>query len=120
MLKHSTYRARALRCRATLAEQMLWERLRGRQLLGAKFRRQQPLGPYVVDFYCDEAALVIELDGASHFPPPLCDVERDAFLRKCGLTVLRFENRELFDSVERVLAHIAAALPPSPSGRGPG
>ena len=112
MLKASTYRARSLRRRATLAETLLWRLLRGRQLCGAKFRRQQPIGPYFADFYCDEAALVIELDGAHHFPPPPRDIERDAFMQACGLTVLRFENRVLVDSPERVLVRIKAALAP--------
>jgi adenine-specific DNA-methyltransferase len=98
----------------------MWQALRGHKLRGAKFRRQQPLGPYIVDFYCDDAALIVELDGAPHFPPPLADLERDAFMRACGLTVLRFENREVFESLKRVLRTIENALAPSPSGRGPG
>jgi very-short-patch-repair endonuclease len=112
MLKASTHRARNLRRRSTPAEMLLWRLIRGRQLSGAKFRRQQPLGPYIVDFYCDEFALVVELDGAPHFPPPPCDIERDAFMRKCGITVLRIENRTLLDSPQRVLARIKTALAP--------
>jgi len=119
-LKASTFRARALRRRATPAEELLWQWLRGRQLCKAKFRRQQPIGPYFADFYCDEYGLVIELDGAGHFPPPPRDIERDAFMLDCGLLVLRFENRELFDSPDQVLARIKTALAPLlPPGEGP-
>ena len=118
--RESTYRARNLRCRATLAEQALWQVLRNRQLKGAKFRRQQPLGRFVVDFYCEEFGLVVELDGAPHFPPPPSDIARDMFLRTAGLTVLRFENREVFEQLDRVLDRIRACFAPSPSGRGLG
>jgi adenine-specific DNA-methyltransferase len=110
VLKPSTFRARALRRRATPAEQLLWRLLRNRQFCAAKFRRQQPIGPYIVDFYSYESALIVELDGAGHFPTPPSDVARDQYLQKCGLTVLRFENRELFESIERVLARIKSAL----------
>ena len=88
--------------------------LRGRRLDGAKFRRQQPLGPYIVDFFCERAGLVIELDGAPHFPRPRRDQIRDAFLRAAGLTVVRFANREVLDHVDRVLEVIRAKLRAAP------
>ncbi|MBI4703144.1 MAG: DUF559 domain-containing protein [Deltaproteobacteria bacterium] len=78
LLRASTVRARALRRAATLAEQRLWALRRARRLAGAKFRRQQPLGPYVVDFFCEHACLVIEADGAHHFPPPRAQLVRAA------------------------------------------
>jgi very-short-patch-repair endonuclease len=68
LLRHPTFRARALRRSVTAAEQALWNLLRNRRLDGAKFRRQKPLGPFIVDFYCEAAKLVIEADGAGHFP----------------------------------------------------
>ena len=111
LLRASTFRARALRQRATPAEQALWNLLRGRRL-GAKFRRQQPLGPYIVDFFCDEAGLVIELDGAGHFPRPPRDEVRDAFFQSAGLIVLRFPNGELLRDPQRVLSRIRSFLSP--------
>ncbi len=116
LLRRSTYRARALRRAATPAERALWDLLRG-QKLGAKFRRQQPLGPYIVDFFCEQAGLVVEVDGASHFPRPARDRARDAMLRAAGLRVLRVPNREVLDHSGRVIARIVALLP-SPPGRG--
>ena len=101
---------------------MLWNLLRDRQL-GAKFRRQQPLGPYVVDFFCEQAGLVIEVDGAGHFPRPERDRVRDALFRAAGLTVLRLPNREVLEHCDRVINRIRALLaaaPLSPRERGRG
>lgn len=124
LLRASTFRARALRRSATRAERTLWALLRGRRLQGAKFRRQHPLGPYFVDFFCEEARLVVEVDGAHHFPPPRRDRVRDALLRAAGLTVLRFTNHEVLTQPERVLQHIRSFLPqlaaPLPPGEGMG
>jgi very-short-patch-repair endonuclease len=114
LLRPSTFRARALRRQATPAEQHLWERLRDRRVDGAKFRRQQPLGPFIVDFFCERALLVIEADGAYHFPAPLYQRERDRWLRLAGLRVLRFENCDILRQTERVLLIIRAALASSP------
>ena len=99
--------------------------LRGRALDGAKFRRQHPLGPYVLDFFCVEAGLVVEADGARHVTHPEADVVRDRWLRTWGCTVLRFPNREILEHPDRVLARIRAQLatltlllpaPPLPPG----
>jgi very-short-patch-repair endonuclease len=125
LLRSSTYRARALRRAATAAERRLWSHLHGRRLEGAKFRRQQPLGPYIVDFFSEEAGLVIEADGAPHFPPPRAQLARDAFLRAAGLMVLRFENNDILHDTECVLEPIRRALrqrlaPPLPPGEGDG
>lgn len=108
-LRQATYRARALRRASTPAERALWARLRGRRL-GAKFRRQQPVGPFFVDFFCPQARLVIELDGAPHFPKPERDEVREAYLDALGLTVLRFPNHLVLRHPERVLDRIRAAL----------
>jgi very-short-patch-repair endonuclease len=105
-----TYRARALRRAETPAEKVLWRWLRGRKLEGAKFRRQHPLGPFVVDFFSDDAGLVIEADGAGHFPPPLRDQTRDRWLTAFGLTVLRFENCLILDHTAEVLERIRQAI----------
>ncbi|WP_416236138.1 endonuclease domain-containing protein [Pseudomonas citronellolis] len=101
--------ARELRRRQTDAERLLWSRLRDRRLLGWKFRRQVPLGPYVVDFYCHERQLVVELDGGQHLGNA-ADVDRDAWLRGQGLRVLRFWNHDVLVRTEGVLEAILLAL----------
>ncbi|MBA3787594.1 MAG: DUF559 domain-containing protein [Actinobacteria bacterium] len=111
LLRAATYRARALRRSSTPAEQALWNLLRGRRVDGAKFRRQQPLGPYFVDFFCQEARLVVEADGAHHFPPPEHDIARDAFLRAVGITVLRVSNHDVLAHPNLVLDRIRALFP---------
>ena len=122
LLRAETYRARALRRSSTSAERALWELLRNRRFLGLKFRRQHLIGPYTVDFFCDEVGLVIEADGARHFPRPMRDIRRDRWIESLGLTVLRFSNREILHGPQRVLARIGDTigfeLRPSPFGRG--
>lgn len=110
LLCQATFRARALRRRATAAERVLWKLLRDRRLDGAKFRRQQPMGPFIVDFYCEEAKLVIEADGAGHFPTPPRDVSRDRLLGAVGIRVLRFENSQILHDPDHVLSVIRTAL----------
>lgn len=114
LLRHLTYRARALRRESTSAERKLWELLRGRQL-GAKFRRQQPLDLIIVDFCCFEAALVVEVDGPYHHRDlqRKIDFRRDALLQAAGWTVLRFSNDEVFYTPDAVLLRIRSALPQS-------
>ena len=87
LLRQSTYRARQLRRAQNEAEMRLRQALRGRQLAGAKFRRQHPIGPYIADFFCEQQPVVVELDGARHFPQPRHDVQRDAFMRAAGITL---------------------------------
>jgi very-short-patch-repair endonuclease len=109
--------ARQLRTEQTEAEAALWQLLRNRELIGAKFRRQVPIGRYVADFYCHERWLVVELDGPIHSEPHqmLHDQSRDAFLRSLGLKVLRLSNEEIFNSPEDVQRKIreAACRPPT-------
>ena len=95
--------ARKLRRDMTNAEKKLWSLLRNNGL-GAKFRRQVPYGPYILDFYCVKARLVVELDGSQHYTPEgrKKDAERDAYLRNDGLEVLRFLNSEVFSNEEGV------------------
>ena len=96
----------------TAAECVLWECLKGRQLGGKKFRRQVSIGRYIVDFYCPEARLVIELDGARHFSITIDDyeAERTRYLEQEGLKVIRFENKEIYDHLEGALEMIKQAL----------
>jgi very-short-patch-repair endonuclease len=99
--------ARELRHPQTPAEQKLWSRLRNRQLNGYKLRRQHPIERFIIDFYCDEAKLCIEVDGDSHAEQIEYDQARTAYLNELGYTVIRFTNREVFNQCEAVLQHIA-------------
>jgi len=84
--------------------------LRNRTACGAKFRRQQPIGPYVVDFVCLEARLVIEIDGGQHAIEPGPDAQRTAFLEREGYRVLRFWNNDVLTNTEGVFDVIARSL----------
>jgi very-short-patch-repair endonuclease len=106
-----TQRARGLRRNATDAENRLWRILRNRGI-GAKFRRQFPFGPYILDFYCLDRRLVVEVDGGQHFEPEQAakDAERTAILEKSGLKVLRFTNREVLLEADAVAESIRQAV----------
>jgi very-short-patch-repair endonuclease len=106
--------AKQLRKDSTDAERLLWSRLRAYRLAGHKFKRQQPLGAYILDFVCWEARLVIELDGGQHADPDHGDETRDTWLRNQGLRVLRFWNHEVLGNIDGVLQRIAECLSPSP------
>ncbi len=97
-------RRRELRREMTPTEKRLWARLRNNQL-GWKFRRQHSIGPFIADFYCREAQLVIEIDGDTHFTPEAqaYDAERDAYMRSLGLEVLRFTTVEIHQQLDAVL-----------------
>jgi very-short-patch-repair endonuclease len=101
-----------LRNSLTAAEAVLWQNLKGRQLLGKKFRRQISIGRYIVDFYCPECRLIIELDGERHFSITMDEYEarRTKYLEEEGLRIMRFENKELYDDLEGVLETIKEAL----------
>lgn len=107
--------ARSLRKNQTDAESLLWQLLRDRQLNQCKFRRQHPIEPYILDFYCHEQKLAIELDGGQHNERSAIEKDRDrtAFLEKQGITVLRFWNSEVLQNTEAVLEQIYNALTPS-------
>jgi very-short-patch-repair endonuclease len=103
-------RARALRQRMTDAERLLWRHLRNRALGGWKFRRQYPVGPYIVDFVCLEKIVVIEVDGGQHADNEALDLQRSAYLNQMGYRVLRFWNNEVLQETEAVLEAIFAIL----------
>lgn len=102
--------ARRLRKRLTDAEAVLWHDLRNRKLRGWKFRRQHPIGPYVADFACPGAGVVVELDGGQHAGARERDRTRDQALHHAGYTVLRFWNNEVFENLDGVLMRIAEVL----------
>lgn len=113
--------AKQLRSNLTDAEQRLWYHLRAHRFMGLKFRRQKPLGRYIVDFICVEQRLIIELDGGQHAEQTAYDTSRDEWLWIQGYTVLRFWNNEVMQELESVLEKIRLSFSPDPSpasGRG--
>ena len=110
-------RARQLRRHQTDVEGKLWSRLRARQLSGAKFRRQYPIGAFIVDFCCYERRLVIELDGGHHAEHVEADQRRTDFFVSQGYRVLRFWNNEVIENIDGVLEQIAHTLTLSLSQR---
>jgi len=100
--------ARKLRGNMTDAENLLWQRLREKQLFGLQFYRQKPMLDFIVDFYCPGVRLVIELDGSQHreMTNAANDNERDARLAAIGVTVLRFDNLQVLQETEAVLMEI--------------
>lgn len=113
--KETLVRAKRLRRDMTDAERKLWSALRNSQLNGAKFRRQQPIGPFVADFVCQERWLIVEADGGQH-SQSVTDTRRTAYLEGKGYRVLRFWNNDILTNPDGVAQVIAAALsPPHPA-----
>lgn len=98
--------SRNLRNNSTLAEVLLWNKLKQRQMCGYQFMRQKPIGEYIVDFYCSKLKLIIEVDGKSHRFKLTKDVEKQDWLEKLGLNVLRFDNAEVKNEMNNVLYSI--------------
>jgi very-short-patch-repair endonuclease len=120
-------RAKSLRTESTDAERIVWSLVRAHRLNGVGFRRQTPIGPYIVDFVSHPARLVIEVDGGQHYEATYeaKDARRDAFLRSKGFRVLRFSNHDVMTNREGVWEVIAAAVgtaqapsPPFPASGG--
>jgi len=106
--------AKHLRKNMTDAERRLWAALRAKRFAGWKFRRQEPLGPYIADFVCHDAGLILEVDGGQHAQSGR-DAVRDQWFAEQGYRVLRYWNNEVMQQTEAVLEHILAALAPHPS-----
>ena len=107
--------ARELRRHPTDAEQRLWQRLRHWQVDGCKFRRQQPVGHYIVDFVCLQKRLIVELDGGQHAEETDYDEERDGWLRDQRFVVLRFWNNDVLNHIDGVLELISDRLKTPPT-----
>jgi very-short-patch-repair endonuclease len=109
-LKYLEVYRKKLRNKSTDAERELWKHIRKKKLIGRRFRRQFSINNYILDFYCFEEKLAIELDGQYHytFDGILADKERDDFLKQQGITVLRFENKRVFKEIGVVLKEIQA------------
>lgn len=116
MRQRLTSFARSLRRQETNAEERLWRELRNRQVDGWKFKRQVPYGRYVLDFYCFDARLAIEVDGSQHFDERQeHDAERTAYLEQQGLRVLRLTNADVLDNMDGALETIYLALGQCPA-----
>jgi very-short-patch-repair endonuclease len=122
-------RARELRKNQTDSESLLWEHLRGKQLVGVQFYRQKPIGNYIVDFFAPSVKLVIEVDGSQHMESKHLhkDKKRDDFLVGLGLEILRFDSRVVLTETEAVLEIIFRKIidqqdskipPPPPFSKG--
>jgi len=107
--RRTVKRAKSLRKEPTEAEKKLWRLLRSRQLNGAKFKRQQPIGPFIADFVCHERRLIIEADGGQHAESQT-DQRRTHFLNSAGYRVLRFWNSDILGNPEGVFQIIAETL----------
>ncbi len=105
-------RARELRKRSTPAETALWQLLRDRRLARFKFRRQHPWGPFILDFFCPQARVVVELDGEYHADPEqsVLDDERTAELTALGIRIVRFRNAEVLADPDGVLVRLLPIL----------
>jgi very-short-patch-repair endonuclease len=104
--------ARALRRDLTEAERIIWNAVRARRLHGAHFRRQAPIGPFIVDFVCHDAGLIVEIDGGQHFDPEQIkrDLKREGLLKSKGYRILRFNNHDVMTNRQGVLETIASAV----------
>ena len=107
-------RAKALRRNLTDAERILWSKLKGKQVNGWQFRKQHPVGPYIADFACARAKLIIEVDGDSHATPEQIrhDEKRSAFLSRQGWYIHRVWNVDIYNNLNAALDGIYALLPP--------
>jgi very-short-patch-repair endonuclease len=110
LLRH----AKAMRTQASDAERLLWKHLRARRLHGYKFRRQVVIEPYIVDFVCFEAKLIVEADGGQHMDQQRYDADRTEKLKSMGYTVLRFWNHEILGEIDSVLTKIVSDIVNSP------
>jgi very-short-patch-repair endonuclease len=109
-------KAKKLRKKMTEAEKILWSRIRNRKVNGMYFRRQHPYGIYILDFFCFEANLVIEIDGLIHLSRHEYDLERTKYLESSGLKIIRFTNTEIENRIEWVINKIQKAVDPFPLG----
>jgi len=111
------HHASTLRKNMTDAEKVIWRGLRNRQLAGYKFRRQKPIGPYIVDFLCPEKKIIVEIDGGQHAVHVETDRQRTRYLEQKGYRVLRFWNHRVLQEQEVVLSLILSALKATPHPR---
>jgi very-short-patch-repair endonuclease len=114
-------RRRSLRNNLPTAEIILWSKLKSRQIMGCKFRRQYSVGSYVIDFYCPELKLAIEIDGDSHYRKKAIeyDMERQSFIESFGIRFLRFTNSDVYRNLSGVLTEIGKTIEESMDKQSP-
>ena len=112
-MNYKTNIARNLRKKSTIQERRLWNLLKNRQFHNLKFKRQYPIGNYIVDFVCVQAKIIIEIDGGQHNTPEgiEADKKRTEYLDSCGYNVIRFWNNEIYENIEGVLRRIETLIP---------
>lgn len=116
-LKEKKELRRKLRNNPTSAEKMLWNALKGKQLDGFKFRRQHSIDRYILDFFCPQANLGIELDGETHYTSEAIQYDRirDDYLKSVGITVIRYLNHQIYENLDGVLEDISRYLSTTPT-----
>jgi len=105
---------KVLRNNMPLAEQLIWHKLKNKQLVGYKFRRQYSINNFVVDFYCPKTKLAIEIDGESHFDSiksKIIDMDRQKSIESVGIKIIRFTNNDIYNNIDGVLQEIIKNLP---------
>lgn len=107
--RQSTINARNLRHNQTDAEQVMWHHLKARRFMNLKFRRQHPVGPFIADFACLEARLIVEIDGGQHSENAR-DASRNAYMNKEGFEVVRFWNNDVLQNIDGVLSALSLTL----------
>ena len=113
-MKNKTILARNLRKNSTIQERRLWNLLKNRQFHNLKFKRQQPIGDYIVDFICKEAKIIIEIDGGQHNEPENIEYDktRTEYLNTFGYKVIRFWNNEIYENIEGVVLRLKEEINP--------
>ena len=113
-MKNKTILARNLRKNSTIQERRLWNLLKNRQFHNLKFKRQQPVGDYIVDFICKEAKIIIEIDGGQHNEPENIEYDktRTEYLNTLGYKVIRFWNNEIYENIEGVVLRLKEEINP--------
>ena len=113
-MENKTILARNLRKNSTIQERRLWNLLKNRQFHNLKFKRQQPIGDYIVDFICKEAKIIIEIDGGQHNEPENIEYDktRTEYLNTLGYKVIRFWNNEIYENIEGVVLRLKEEINP--------
>ena len=113
-MNNKTILARNLRKNSTIQERRLWNLLKNRQFHNLKFKRQQPIGDYIVDFICKEAKIIIEIDGGQHNEPENIEYDktRTEYLNNLGYKVIRFWNNEIYENIEDVVLRLKEEINP--------
>ena len=113
-MENKTILARNLRKNSTIQERRLWNLLKNRQFHNLKFKRQQPIGNYIVDFICKEAKIIIEIDGGQHNEPENIEYDktRTEYLNTLGYKVIRFWNNEIYENIEGVVLRLKEEINP--------